>query len=173
MNYKEYEAKANQTPIYNPKVAIPYVVIGLAGEMGETFEKMKDEANIEDVALEIGDMMWYLAMIRIELNLPIEDDWNWNEDVRMPSPFDIVSEVGKIAEQVKKFLRDDWSEDSCNHFSENRKDQTVEAWKNVWSYLNGLSKSLGLTIEEIGLKNNEKLASRKKRNVIHGSGDLR
>ena len=46
MNYKEYEAKANQTPIYNPKVAIPYVVIGLAGEMGETFEKMKDEANI-------------------------------------------------------------------------------------------------------------------------------
>ena len=53
MNYKEYEAKANQTPIYNPKVAIPYVVIGLAGEMGETFEKMKDEANIEDVALVI------------------------------------------------------------------------------------------------------------------------
>lgn len=86
MNYKEYEVKAtNQTPIYNPKEAIPYVVIGLAGEMGETFEKMKDEANIEDVALEIGDMMWYLAMIRIELNLPIEDDWDWNEDVRMPS----------------------------------------------------------------------------------------
>ena len=65
MNYKEYEAKANQTPIYNPKVAIPYVVIGLAGEMGETFEKMKDEANIEDVALEIGDMMWYLRYLLV------------------------------------------------------------------------------------------------------------
>lgn len=41
MNYREYEEKANQTPIYDKEVAIPYVVIGLAGELGEMFEKSR------------------------------------------------------------------------------------------------------------------------------------
>lgn len=40
-------------------------------------------------------------------------------------------------------------------------------------YLNDLCIQLESSIEEVGRINNEKLASRKQRDVIHGSGDNR
>lgn len=172
MNYREYEEKANQTPIYDKEVAIPYVVIGLAGELGEMFEKIENEASVEDIVLEVGDALWYLAMIRVELNLPLEEDWDWKKNIQKSSPF-IISELGKISEQVKKYLRDDWKKGEENIFPEKRKEAILKSWKNVWAGLNGLAMSLGTSIDEVAIKNNEKLASRAKRNVIHGAGDYR
>ena len=183
MNYKEYEEKAIAMKAYDQRVAIPYVVLGLCGELGETYEKINvDSENnqthdqvekklIEEVVKEIGDQLWYLASIRVELDLPLEKDWNWNETLK-PDPFQLPIEVGKIAEQVKKWLRDEWKgEESV--FPEHRKSIVLESWKNVWKYLNGLCSSMGVAIEDVAIKNNEKLASRKKRGVIHGAGDNR
>lgn len=175
MNYKEYEKKAITTKAYHEKVAIPYVVLGLCGELGETYEKLNQdnlENQLNEISKEIGDQLWYLASIRVELALPLEDDWNWTEKEK-PSSLELPSEVGKIAEQVKKWLRDDWKDGETNTFPEKRKTVVLSAWKNIWKYLNGLADSLGLDIEEIAIQNNEKLASRKQRNVINGEGDNR
>lgn len=173
MTYKEYELVANQTALYCKEVAVSYVTIGLAGEIGELFEKMSYEAGFDDVVKELGDVFWYAAMIRVELDLDVEDDWDWNKDLRMPDAFDLVIEAGKLSEQVKKYLRDDYVAGEVNVFSEKRKKAVTEAWKNLWSYLGGLAKSFGTSIEEVALKNNEKLSSRAERNVIHGEGDNR
>ena len=70
-------------------------------------------------------------------------------------------------------MRDDWKDGETNTFPEKRKTAVLSAWKNIWKYLNGLADSLGLDIEEIAIQNNEKLASRKQRNVINGEGDNR
>lgn len=172
MTYKEYEEKAITTKCYADEVAIPYVVLGLCGELGETLEKLGQEASRDEIIKEIGDQMWYLAGIRVELNLNIEDDWDWTESEKL-TPFNLTSEVGKIAEQVKKWLRDDWKVGQDNVFPEKRKSAVVEAWKNIWMYLNDLCIQLESSIEEVGRINNEKLASRKQRDVIHGSGDNR
>lgn len=78
MDYFEYEEKAATTACYNEKVALSYVTLGLCSEMGETYEKINNEAETEEISKEIGDMFWYLAMIRKECNLDIEG-WDWKE----------------------------------------------------------------------------------------------
>lgn len=172
MTYKEYEEKAITTKCYSDKVAIPYVVLGLCGELGETLEKIDQDASEDEIIKEIGDQMWYLAGIRVELGLELRDDWDWTNS-KKPSPFSLPVEVGKICEQVKKWLRDDWKVDEENIFPEKRKAIVLEAWENIWSYLNDLSDYVNTSIEEVGRINNEKLASRKERDMIHGSGDNR
>ena len=80
MNYFEYEEKAATTACYNEKVVLSYVTLGLCSEMGETYEKINNEAEMEEISKEIGDMFWYLAMIRKECNLDIEG-WDWKESL--------------------------------------------------------------------------------------------
>ena len=66
----EYQRKAKATAIYPKKAALPYLVLGLVSEAGEVAGKIKK--NIRDgsksnVASEIGDVLWYCAMLANEL----------------------------------------------------------------------------------------------------------
>lgn len=109
MNFKEYQEKAKETAIY-PKTEPSwlYPLLGLGGETGEIFEKLKkvirdengrvSQEKLELIKKELGDVLWYLAT---------------------------------------------------------------------------LSTELGLDLNEIAEENIKKLFSRKERNVLHGSGDLR
>lgn len=108
MEYKEYEEKYNDTKLYSDEVAIGYVALGLCGELGELYEKISQEELGELGRKEIGDMLWYLVMMRRELNLSFIEKWPVAEEGLKIDPFVLVVEVGKIAEQVKKFMRDDW-----------------------------------------------------------------
>lgn len=174
MTYKEYEVKAITTKCYADEVAIPYVVIGLNGEIGELCEKIEQEAKEDLVIKELGDIFWYMAGIRVELNLQIEEDWNWLLKPKSATNIlQLLSESGKISEQIKKFLRDDYKTGEENIFPEKRRKVIEEAWKNIWLQLNTICDSMNTSIEEVARINNEKLASRKERNVIHGSGDER
>ena len=56
MNYKEYENKAITTKAYHEKVAIPYVVLGLCGELGETYEKLDQVDSVEDEKKLLGEI---------------------------------------------------------------------------------------------------------------------
>lgn len=157
MNYFEYEEKAATTACYNEKVALSYVTLGLCSEMGETYEKINNEAETEEISKEIGDMFWYLAMIRKECNLDIEG-WDWKEaltNAEGAGVFDLPVEVGKIADQVKKWLRDDWKEAEQNVFPEARKKAVLEAWKNAWKVINSMINRVGLDTEKIAEQNIE------------------
>ena len=115
-----------------------------------------------------------MAGIRVELDLQIEDDWNWLlKPEYATNVLQLLSEAGKINEQVKKFLRDDWKTGEEIAFPEERRKVIEKAWKNIWFQLNMICDSMHISIEEVARINNEKLASRKERNVIHGSGDER
>ena len=71
MDFKTYQKLANATAIYNSKFSILYPTLGLAGEAGEVAEKIKkiirDDKQIvdekEDIAKELGDVLWYIAAI--------------------------------------------------------------------------------------------------------------
>tara|TARA_S200002703_G_scaffold22864_1_gene19630 strand:+ start:925 stop:1287 length:363 start_codon:yes stop_codon:yes gene_type:complete len=66
----EYQEKCKATAIYPKKDAIAYLSLGLVSEAGEVAGKIKK--NIRDgsksnVASEIGDVLWYCAMLANEL----------------------------------------------------------------------------------------------------------
>lgn len=83
MEFNEYQNKARETAFYPDKDNnFIYPTLGLVGEAGEVAEKIKkvlrdndgiisEEKRLE-VAKELGDVLWYLANLSVELNLSLE-----------------------------------------------------------------------------------------------------
>ncbi len=89
MNFDEYQELAKKTAVYKetigdslkPELFYLYSALGLAGETGEVVEKVKkllrekkgivDEASREEIIKEMGDVLWYLAMLAEELKVPL------------------------------------------------------------------------------------------------------
>ena len=180
MNFKEYEAHAASTACYPKEVAIPYVTMGLTDELAEVYEKVDCAAEAKEIIKEIGDVLWYVAMIRQELDLPelefpeIILKLN-DEDVYRLSPSYLLQQVGIISGHVKKFFRDD---DYKAGFPEERKEachkaleQILQGLQNLAVYIEGDKGDYSLI--SIAKGNVEKLAKRKAENKIHGDGDNR
>lgn len=80
MNFSEYQKRANATAIYDSKFSILYPTLGLAGEAGEVAEKVKkiirDNKSIidekENVAKELGDVLWYVAAVARDIGYSLE-----------------------------------------------------------------------------------------------------
>ena len=83
MNFNEYQTKAIKTAIYphaNHNWAYP--LIGLCGETGEIANKCKklirDDKGLitqdkrKEISDEIGDLLWYVAVLAKEFNLELE-----------------------------------------------------------------------------------------------------
>lgn len=94
---------------------------------------------------------------------------------RFPDEFGIVyctlalnGESGEVAEKVKKVIRD-----ANGEFTPEVKEAIAYELGDVFWYLANLADQIGYTLQEIGDMNLIKLASRKKRGKIHGSGDNR
>ena len=84
MDFKEYEEKARKTAVYPDRGKnLIYPVLGLAGEAGEVVEKVKklirdknrkiDEAFLEAIKKELGDVLWYIAAICTELGISMDE----------------------------------------------------------------------------------------------------
>lgn len=174
VDYASYEALAITTKCYSDKVAYPYVTLGLCGELGELYEKLsKESEDTHLIELEFQDIMWYLAAIRIEFNLEKKTDWPTLSG-RKVGPFDLPAAIGKIAEQLKKYLRDDWKENETTLLSEERKKKIQSAWDEIMQIMVDFNnQAFNRSMNEQGQQNIDKLADRAKRNQIHGSGDLR
>ena len=67
----EYQEKCKTTAIYPKKDAIAYLSLGLVSEAGEVAGKVKKQirdGTVSNVASEIGDVLWYCAMLANELD---------------------------------------------------------------------------------------------------------
>ena len=98
MKLNEYQQEARKTAIYPKKYSIMYPALGLAGEAGETCEKVKklirdDNFDLEyfcsgiideelpeewynkrdEIEKEIGDLMWYIANLADDFGLKLEN----------------------------------------------------------------------------------------------------
>ena len=81
----------------------------------------------------------------------------------------LCGEAGEVAEKIKKGIRDDLHNWPDEQF---KADLTKELGDVLW-YVAALASDLDISLNEIAEKNVQKLASRKKRNKIGGSGDNR
>lgn len=83
MNFEEYQQLSRRTALYPNKDAnFVYPALGLCGESGEVAEKIKkvirdkngvlDEVTRQELAKELGDVLWYVAQMSTELGLSLE-----------------------------------------------------------------------------------------------------
>ena len=80
-DFNSYQRSSAKTAIYDDKYKISYPALGLAGEAGEVANKvkklMRDGVNNmpdnwrDDIASEIGDVLWYCAALATDLNLTL------------------------------------------------------------------------------------------------------
>jgi len=84
MTAEFYEMKAGQTAIFPKYKALEYLALGLTSEAGEVAGKVKklirDGEDMEGfelkkiaIASEIGDVLWYCAMMAKEVGVPLND----------------------------------------------------------------------------------------------------
>ena len=84
MNFNEYQEKAIGTAVYPKHQALPYLALGLAGEAAEVANKVKKvlrgdydddpekaEEALANIAKELGDTLWYIAVLASELDTPL------------------------------------------------------------------------------------------------------
>lgn len=76
INY--YQKEALKTAIYPESYKIVYPALGLAGEAGEVADKVKkiirdgDTKSNHAIALELGDVLWYIASLAHDLGYTMQ-----------------------------------------------------------------------------------------------------
>ena len=84
MNLNEYQKKSRATALY-PDLGnnAIYPTLGLAGEAGEVADKVKkiirdkngifDQLSKNEIKLELGDVLWYVAQLSTELGIDLNE----------------------------------------------------------------------------------------------------
>lgn len=87
----EYQTRAAETAIFPKHKALEYLTLGLVGEAGEIANKAKklirDGADVEgyndklnQIAAELGDVLWYTAMLAKEVDMNLGKIMEYNLD---------------------------------------------------------------------------------------------
>lgn len=150
-----------------------YLTLGLKSELGEIAGKMKkfirndmsESDFIDAIKLEIGDCLWYGAMIYKYMVLP-----NLVHDLLGDTAISTFITVADIVEfpSTQHHLIDEIYHRIC---SDNASVVTVGKLFFVISHLTLLANSFGFSLHDCTRVVIEKLAARKKIGTIHGDGD--
>ena len=83
-----YQKVAKRTAIYPREQAIIYPTLGLTGEAGEVANKVKkiyrdgtnkiSKNNVQEISAEIGDCLWYVALLADDIGCKLSDIANDN-----------------------------------------------------------------------------------------------
>lgn len=83
MELNEFQQIAMSTAIYPNDGKISYLALALCGEAGEVADKVKkvlrdkggcySEKDKREIALELGDCMWYIANLASAIGYPLDD----------------------------------------------------------------------------------------------------
>lgn len=86
LTLNEYQSMALETAIYPKEFKVIYPTLGITGEAGEVSDKIKklirdkgykgglieDAKDQEDIALELGDVLWYVATLAHDIGFTLE-----------------------------------------------------------------------------------------------------
>lgn len=82
MTFTDYANEAAKTAVFKEEYKLIYPTLGLTGEAGEVAEKVKKIIRDKDgqltqsdkdmMALELGDVLWYIAALAKTIDIPLE-----------------------------------------------------------------------------------------------------
>lgn len=95
MSTDDYQSIIKKTAVYPEEMGIAYCTMGLADEAGEVAGKIKKlfrdkdlhitgivhEEDKQEIAKELGDVLWYITALANELDLSLNDimEMNYNK----------------------------------------------------------------------------------------------
>lgn len=186
LNWNDYQQGALSTAIYPLKRELEYTVLGLCSEVGEVGEAYAagkqgwgySSEQIKALKKEIGDCFWYAAAIADALDLTLEEVALYGDTLGLPpvkapnsrglTVLSIVAESSAMAGVVKKAIRDNDGFVS----TEARVKLVQSLYRTLW-LLDGLCGQFTTSRHAVMVENLNKLADRKSRGVLQGSGDNR
>lgn len=90
MELTDYQISALETAVYPEQYNIIYPALGMAGEAGEVADKVKKvirdnnsqftEEKKREIAKEIGDVLWYCAVLAHDIGFSLEEVGRMNID---------------------------------------------------------------------------------------------
>jgi NTP pyrophosphatase (non-canonical NTP hydrolase) len=180
----------------NLRSSLVYPILGLCGECTELLEKIEifaeeyitvDNADVHArIILELGDVLWYMAIITNALDLDLSDiaskewvsDMSFEDYVKLINDHsnatllgkgvDLLKGAGAFSERMKKVFRD-----SNGEIDGNARWDLTNILSIMLINIAQCTIDLKVTFNHVAIKNLEKLSSRKARDVIKGSGDYR
>lgn len=173
VSISDYAAAAAETAIYPDIHKISYPSLGLVGECAEVTDELLFNADVPP--LEIGDALWYVAMVARDCGIDLSDAMKAEsfDDIDLKNTLcldDLCLYAGMLCETAKKALRDD----DCK-ISEGRRHRIKRLLHDIVVMLGKIvqyspsCESLGVCAE----LNIAKLRSRKNRGVLKGDGSER
>ena len=197
MDFNEYQRMALTTAMYPDRGNnLTYPVLGLGGESGEICEKIRGKLRTDSerkaLAKELGDILWYTALVADELGVNLSQAAPFGIDTRLsPTPrgidayqesrrrlstktdlvdiaLSLAGAAGGVCDRVKKMSRDDGGT-----LTDARRAAILGDLGGVLRCVAAMATELGESLEWIAEMNVEKLASRKRRGTITGDGDDR
>lgn len=183
----DYMAKTRETAQYPPDMALPYLALGLTSEVGEFAGVLNAlSLDLDNLKKEAGDILWYCFRMLDELPGDTKPDWGaytnrpgyvyyYEREAAIPSlvvirmVLGLYNDAAAIADVVKKSVRDNSGKVPAEKF-----DGIVKRVDNIIFSVAEIAQSEAwLNLDAIAAANIAKLASRKQRGVIAGSGDNR
>jgi NTP pyrophosphatase (non-canonical NTP hydrolase) len=178
MRLAQYAKAARQTAVYPSKLLILYPALGLADEVGELLLNLTYDGAEEDIQHEMGDVLWYVANLAIDCNIPLHKLVEGCETFAeiegrgmLPGAHQFVmlaKGAGAVCGLVKKLYRDDGGK-----LTPDRREKIRERLEMILLRLAALTKLRGWSLGDIARENLAKLASRQTRGTLRGDGDNR
>lgn len=173
MNLVEYKdialKRLNKTIENNPKESMHYSCMGLIEETGEIIAELRKPLfkgnfhekvlDIPSIKSELGDLIWYMALICKDYNVNIEEleDFEMIENnIQLPKREQIIKvaiDMGKSTGQIVKECMEIYNDNKKNSELTNK---MREQYKNI----NELADILGIDIQQILDENVKKINSR-------------
>lgn len=173
MNLVEYKNVAlqrlNKTIENNSKESMQYSCMGLIEETGEIIAELRKplfKGNFHEKALdipsiksELGDLIWYIALMCKDYNVNIEELENFQttkNDVKLPKREEIIKiaiNIGKSTGQIVQECIGIYNENKSNKKLQSK---MREQYKNI----NELANILDINMEQILNENIKKINSR-------------
>ena len=181
--YNEYQQQALTTAIYPVDREVDYTIVGLGSEIGELAEVYAESkknfygklngTDTKEALSECGDIQWYVAATADALGLQL--DWvlqQANTDLHHVSKgltlVDMVVSHGKIQGILKKSIRD-----NQGYLTSTHEEMIAKELCHIWNHTAQFIYLLGGTEAGVMAANLNKLADRKARGVLQGSGNDR
>jgi len=163
----DYQKQAVTTAVYPKENQITYPALGLVDEIGELLST--DLADLDNLVAEMGDVMWYCAVLAYDLGIPLHV-CHENPDLKnLPDGQALFTNAAIICGRVKKILRGDGNEED-RHI----KVQVISACiGDIVIRIQSLAGQFDVPLVEVCERNLDKLFDRKERGVLKGDGDNR